>query len=191
MSLNATEQLSEAEGSSVEWYSPPDIVTPLLEAVGGSFELDPASPVEGPIPWIKADNYLTREDDGLDQDWGGRLTWLNPPYGGDEDPALFRAWVDKWVRNGNGLWLSFNRTETAWYQDGLWPYADAIRQIRGRLNFWRRKPEATLFGPGDASSYERGGSSGAGSIVAAVGDRCVAALEALPGVTIDLRRLRS
>ena len=54
-----------------EWYTPKEIITML-----GKFDLDPCSPVHplGPT----ADTMYNKNDDGLKQEWFGRV-WLNPP----------------------------------------------------------------------------------------------------------------
>ncbi|XGV94421.1 MAG: DNA N-6-adenine-methyltransferase (plasmid) [Leptolyngbya sp. BL-A-14] len=63
---------------SNEWYTPAFWVS-LARLLMGGIDLDPASSAEAQS-WIQAANYYTREDDGLQQPWWGRL-WLNPPYG--------------------------------------------------------------------------------------------------------------
>lgn len=56
--------------ASDEWYTPPYITKAL-----GEFDLDPCA-ARG---WITAKNHLYKEDDGLANEWHGRV-WLNPPY---------------------------------------------------------------------------------------------------------------
>ena len=76
--------------SSNEWYSPAWIVEPARTVLGG-FDLDPASSAEA-NETIRAARYFTLDDDGMEQDWRGRI-WCNPPY---SDRDLIR-WVSKLV----------------------------------------------------------------------------------------------
>ena len=60
---------------SDEWATPPSLLRPLDEAVGG-FDLDPCSGAEERS--IAPETY-TESDDGLSKLWHGRV-WVNPPY---------------------------------------------------------------------------------------------------------------
>jgi hypothetical protein len=53
------------------WLTPPSIIQAL-----GRFDLDPCTPEI--MPWVTAEKRFTKADDGLIQDWTGRV-WLNPP----------------------------------------------------------------------------------------------------------------
>jgi hypothetical protein len=108
---------------SVEWYTPPEI----FEALGIEFTLDPASPPGG-LPWIPARRHFSVVDDGLAQEWSGRV-WLNPPYGRD-----IGAWTRKLAEHGDGIALVFARTETRWFQEAI-KQATAACFLKGRLKF--------------------------------------------------------
>lgn len=82
-----------------EWLTPP----PIIQALG-FFDLDPCAPVDR--PWDTARQHYSRRDDGLAQDWGGRV-WMNPPFG---TQAI--DWLRKMVKHGNGIALVPARTET-------------------------------------------------------------------------------
>ena len=87
------------------------------------------------MPWQTAAKRYTAQDNGLIQPWEGRV-WLNPPYGREID-----AWMEKMALHRNGIALTFARTETVIWHQHIWPIADAILFIRGRLNF--HKPDGT------------------------------------------------
>lgn len=110
-------------GASAEWWTPRHI----FEALDLAFDLDPCGPVGG-VPWIPAERTFAIEDDGLAQEWAGRV-WLNPPYG-RETPA----WIDRLIDHGDGIALVFARVDAAWGQRALYA-ADAVCFIRGRLSF--------------------------------------------------------
>jgi hypothetical protein len=154
-------------GASVEWYTPPEV----FQALGISFDLDPAAPVGG-LPWVPARHFLSQADDGLIQPWTGRI-WLNPPYG-----RGVHRWLERLALHGDGLALVFARTDTRWYQE-IVRRATALCFIAGRLSF---------IGP-DGS---RVGKAGAPSVLLAFGLPCALALsESRLGQVLVLPRYTS
>ena len=105
-----------------EWLTPPWILKRL-----GSFLLDPCAAINQ--PWATASVHFTKIEDGLAQPWIGRV-WLNPPYG-----LGARRWLDRLAQHGNGIALTFARTETQMFFETVWSEADAILFLRGRLHF--------------------------------------------------------
>lgn len=105
-----------------EWLTPPEIIEKC-----GKFDLDPCSPINR--PWATAADHFTVEDDGLSRQWYGRV-WLNPPYG-----AEAARWLERLADHGNGVALIFARTETAMFFDWVWPRADALLFVQGRIHF--------------------------------------------------------
>lgn len=69
----------------------------IFDGLGLTFDLDPASPVEGGDV-VPAHRKLTRLNDGLAHDWRG-LVWLNPPF------SSATPWADKFREHGNGVFL--------------------------------------------------------------------------------------
>jgi phage N-6-adenine-methyltransferase len=64
-------------GGDDEWMTPPAILA-LARKVLGGIDLDPASNAPAQER-VRATAFFTKEDDGLNRPWRGRL-WLNPPY---------------------------------------------------------------------------------------------------------------
>jgi hypothetical protein len=55
---------------------------------------------------------------------------MNPPYG-----TQTQKWMRKLAEHGNGIALTFARTETKMFFKQIWDVADAVLFIRGRLRF--------------------------------------------------------
>jgi len=120
------------------WLTPPHIFQAL-----GEFDLDPCASVDR--PWDTAKKHFTIEDDGLAQDWHGRV-WCNPPYGPGMAPFLRRL-AD---HPEGGTALIFARTETKAFFDYVWDRATAILFLKGRLKF--HKPDGSLAGTAGSPS---------------------------------------
>ena len=108
------------------WATPQDFFDKLHAEFG--FTLDVCANAEN----AKCPDYFTVEQDGLAQDWGTNVCWMNPPYGRE---------IGRWMRkayqaSGSGadvVCLVPARTDTAWWWD--WAMKGEVRFIRGRLKF--------------------------------------------------------
>lgn len=159
-----TTGLSKRTKGHDEWLTPPEIVRAL-----GVFNLDPCAPVER--PWELAARSLTKEDDGLKHDWEGRV-FCNPPYG-----AITGKFLKKLSEHGNGIALTFARTETKMFFQHVFPKAHAIFFFEGRLSFYTVQGKKAPF------------NGGAPSCLIAYGELNALALElsGLKGITVYLR----
>ncbi len=113
-----------------EWLTPPEIIAAL-----GKFDLDPCSPVVRPID--TAALHYSLKDNGLNQDWKGRV-WLNPPYG-----RVLTRWMQRMAKHNDGIALVFARTETEWFSEFVFKSASAILFLKGRLNF--HTPDGAMY----------------------------------------------
>lgn len=109
--------------SKDEWLTPQWILAAL-----GQFDLDPCAPINR--PWDMALRHYSRLDDGLSQPWTGRV-FCNPPYGRE----TFK-WVHQLADHGDGIALTFARTETKGFHREVWERADALFFFEGRLRFY-------------------------------------------------------
>lgn len=79
------------------WLTPKHIIDAL-----GKFDLDPCA-TPPPRPWETASASFVEADNGLSQEWFGRV-WMNPPYG-----RGIGAWMKKMAehaKEGGGGYLS-------------------------------------------------------------------------------------
>jgi len=112
-----------------EWYTPPEIIERVI-AVMGAIDLDPCS--SNGKPNIPAAQHLTANDNGLAQQWHGRV-YMNPPYGRE-----IAGWVEhlcEQYESGNtieAIVLAPSRTDTIWFRR-LREYPRCF--VWGRLRF--------------------------------------------------------
>jgi phage N-6-adenine-methyltransferase len=123
-----------AEGTGAnEWYTPQDYVE-AARFVLGEIDLDPAT---HPIAqeWIKAKKFFTEEDDGLTQEWHGRV-WLNPPYSREK----IKPFINKMVaeiqaaRVTAAIVLTHSYTDNEWFHK-MRPVTQATCFTNGRIAF--------------------------------------------------------
>ena len=116
--------------ASHEWYTPKTILDATL-AILGNIDLDPCSN-SLTNPNVPASQHFTLAEDGLVQDWTGRV-YLNPPYG-----QQIKQWVEKLHQHyqqadiSQAIALLPARTDTEWFRL-LRDYPRCF--IKGRLTF--------------------------------------------------------
>lgn len=76
------------QSKSNEWYTKPGYIE-LARTVLGAIDLDPAT-CPTAQQWIQATTFYTKEDDGFNRPWFGRV-WLNPPYGAKAGTWMLKA----------------------------------------------------------------------------------------------------
>lgn len=143
-----------SDKTTVEWYTPSEIIIPL-----GEFDLDPCTSDIAYSFNRSAKKYYTKEDNGLNKEWFGRV-WLNPPY---SQPAITQ-FIEKMALHNNGIALLYNRSDNQMFHSFIFPVADSIFFIKGRIKFFR--PDGT-----------RGEQPGAGSVLIAFGENNTKAIE--------------
>lgn len=119
-------------------------------AVMDKIDLDPASNTMAQEN-IMADKYYTVNDNGLEQDWSGRV-WLNPPY----TARVINKFIDKTVQHflsgeiTEAIVLTNNNTDTSWFHNAA-KTASAICFTAGRINFLKR--DGSTSSPTNGQSF--------------------------------------
>ena len=154
-----------SENTTDEWYTPIEIIQSF-----GEFDLDPCAPMK-PL-WPTAKVMYNKEDDGLKQNWGGRV-WLNPPY----SRPLIELFCKKMAEHGNGIVLLFNRLDSVMMQEVVLKNAHAMKFLRKRIRFYRE-------------DGTQGCSPGCGSVLFAFGKENAEILrnQKSEGVFIELKK---
>lgn len=123
-----------------EWYTPAEIIE-LAREVMGRIDLDPASH-EDAQKIVKAKAFYTKENNGLDLTWFGKV-WMNPPYAqpliGRFCEKLTFAHISNEIEEA--ICLTNNATETEWGQN-LIKCSMAVCFPDGRVRFWNKTESA-------------------------------------------------
>lgn len=116
-----------------EWYTPPSLLSQIYAANDNQpFDIDPCSPCKGENAPVWARQHFTQAEDGLAQNWHGRV-WLNPPY------HSLRHWVEKaadavWCRH-----MPDAPTEASAVRDQpLCETVVGIIPVRTHTSYWRK-----------------------------------------------------
>lgn len=129
-----------------EWYTPLEYIDAAIEVLG-AIDLDPASN-EDANRIVRATKFFTIGDNGLKQDWLGRV-WLNPPYAQPYIAFFCEKLVAEYSTGAvsAAIVLVNNATETVWFQR-LASVSAAICFPAARIRFWHpnRKSASPLQG---------------------------------------------
>lgn len=112
--MNNAVLINQTSGK-VEYYTPAEIVE-AARRVMDAIDLDPASSATA-NRLVGAARYFTEEDDGLAQEWSGRV-WMNHPFGKTSNPR----WISKLVleyrakRVSQACCITYAATSERWFQ---------------------------------------------------------------------------
>ncbi len=116
-----------------EWYTPREYLDSVVSVLG-AIDLDPASSAMAQVR-VGAARFFSVDDDGLAQEWRGRV-WMNPPYS--------RGLIDKFIskavseyragRVSEAILLTHNYTDTGWFHEAVGA-ASALCFTKGRVKF--------------------------------------------------------
>lgn len=118
-----------------QWETPQYLFDELNDEFG--FDLDVCADESN----HKCDNYFTKEQDGLKQEWDGAV-WCNPPYGRKIGEWVEKAYYSNIRYNNYIVMLLPARTDTKWFHNYIYYDKAEIRFIRGRLKFGNAKNSA-------------------------------------------------
>jgi site-specific DNA-methyltransferase (adenine-specific) len=118
-----------ASSATPEWPTPHWLVAQLA-AEFGPFDLDPAATAEN----AKAPIFYTTADDGMAQEWKGRV-WLNPPYGRTIGRWMAKAAAETATGRAELVCcLVPARPDTRWWREAT-ASAPLVRFLPGRIRF--------------------------------------------------------
>ncbi len=109
-----------------EWATPQWLFDALHREF--AFTLDPCATREN----AKCPRFFTRDDDGLLQNWGDEVVFMNPPYGAMISRWMWKAY-DSARKGATIVCLVPARTDTGWWH--RYAMRGEVRLLRGRLKF--------------------------------------------------------
>lgn len=132
-----------------ESYTPGKYIESARRVLGG-IDLDPASNHTAQRV-VKASTYYTADDDGLQQNWRGRV-WMNPPYTALVINKFLEKLAGSYLRGDvtAAIALTNNNTDTTWFHSTA-QVAGAVCFTRGRINFC--KPDGSLSSPTNGQCF--------------------------------------
>lgn len=118
-----------------EWATPQKTFN-ALEREFGPFDFDTCATAEN----AKCPVFFTKENSGLDQEWGAK-NWCNPPY------SQLKKWVLKarreQLKGRMTVMLIPARTDTAVFHDSIYLQSNVeVRFLRSRLKYGDGKGSA-------------------------------------------------
>jgi ParB family transcriptional regulator, chromosome partitioning protein len=147
-SLVAANSGNGVEGD--EWYTPEEYIEAARKVLG-SIDLDPASNAAAQEV-VKAVSYFTKDDDGLEREWHGRV-FVNPPYSYPLIERFVHKLFDEFHqgRVTDAIILVNNCTDTRWFHLLLSKFPACF--TRGRVQFWRPGQDRFATRQGQAFFY--------------------------------------
>jgi phage N-6-adenine-methyltransferase len=134
-----------------ERYTPAEYIEAARKVLG-EIDLDPATSAQAQET-VKALDFFTEIDNGLDRDWIGRV-WLNPPYHRELAPQFIDKLVNEIAvgRVTAAIMLTNNCTDTEWFLTAA-HVSQSICFTNGRIKFTTPKSGEVLPTQGQAFFY--------------------------------------
>lgn len=135
---------------SYEWYTPPEYLL-AARSVMDEIDLDPASSEEAQ-KIVKASNFYSKETDGLQHHWKGRV-WLNPPYCMPQVAQFVEKALEHYSAGDveEAIVLVNNATDTDWFQNIM--HFGPVCFTDGRIHFYSNGKQKLQTRQGQAFFY--------------------------------------
>lgn len=114
------------KAQSQEYETPDYIFAPLDQEF--HFTLDVAASIEN----AKCRLYFNKKEDGLSQDWGSNICWMNPPFGREMKKWVKKAYESS-LKGATVVCLLPVRSNTIWWHD--YCMKGELRFIKGEVKF--------------------------------------------------------
>jgi len=128
-------QEAMVSSKSNEWETPRTLFGELNKEF--HFTLDPCATNQN----AKCVKFYTLQNDGLKHSWANEVVFMNPPYGGHTGKWIEKAWYES-KRGAIVVCLIVSSTDRSYWHDYIFPYANEIRWLRGRITFGDAKSTA-------------------------------------------------
>lgn len=119
-----------------DWATPWDFFCSVFETYG--FKIDACASEEN----AKVYPFISESQNSLITSWGCGPVWYNPPYGSEQIEFVKKAKSERDTNGVTTVLLIPARPDTKIWQDTIFPDADAICFVRGRIKFGGGKESA-------------------------------------------------
>jgi phage N-6-adenine-methyltransferase len=124
--LSSSRNRGRWQGRGSDWATPLELFNKLDNEF--HFTLDVCA-----SDWnAKCDKYFTGKEDGLKQDWGDNICWMNPPYGKALNDWMKKAYKES-MKKAIVVCLVPASTDLQWWHQ--YAMKGEIRFLRGRPRF--------------------------------------------------------
>lgn len=123
------------ESKRHDWETPWHVFDPYNDEFG--FTLDVCAAVHT----RKCARFFSPDDNGLVQDWGREICWMNPPYGDALEAWMEKAYLSS-LAGATVVALVPSRTGTRWWHAWVLGHATEVRLRKGRITFVGAKDPA-------------------------------------------------
>lgn len=126
-------QLINADSHCVEWYTPKEIIEAARKTMGG-IKLDPFS-CEKANQTVRANFYMTEEQDGWSSDWFGTV-FCNHPFSRENNKRIAGKVIQEYSTNylvTEICMITFAATSEAWFKP-LLEYPQCY--LHGRTHYY-------------------------------------------------------
>lgn len=108
-------QLVNQNSGKMDYHTPPEILESVRQVLG-YIDLDPFSS-RAANKQVKAVKFFTTKDDGLKQDWHGRV-WMNMPFSKINNPRCVNKLIQEYQIGHvkEALCITFASTSEKWFQ---------------------------------------------------------------------------
>lgn len=124
-------QLINSDSGNQEWYTPSEIIEAARKTMG-VIKLDPFS-CEQANKTVRANFYMTKEQDGWSSDWLGAECWVNHPFSRENNKAIAAKVVSEHEKGAEIVMITFAATSEAWFKP-LLNFPQCF--LHGRTNYY-------------------------------------------------------
>jgi hypothetical protein len=122
-------QLINSDSGNQEWYTPKEIIEAARKTMG-NIKLDPFS-CEKANQTVRANFYMTKEQDGWLSDWFGTI-FCNHPFSRENNKRIAAKVIQENLRGCEIVMITFAATSESWFKP-LLAYPQCY--LHGRTNY--------------------------------------------------------
>jgi len=147
--MNKETQKTMFSSKTGNWSTPQEFFDKLNWRFG-PFDLDPCATDDNK----KCNNFFTKDQDGLLEDWTGHTVFVNPPYGRGIEKWIEKGYRESLKNHTKVVMLIPSRTDTKYWHKYVM-MASELYFVKGRLKFGESEnsapfPSAVVVFDGDS-----------------------------------------